>query len=445
MMGRLRRACWAAAAALFLATPAAFAFGGFKAETFKLDNGMEVVVLPDHRVPVVTHMMWYRIGSADEPESKSGIAHFLEHLMFKGTERIAPGEFSKSVARLGGQDNAATSTDYTNYWMRVAKEHLPRVMEMEADRMVNLQLTDEIVLPERDVILEERNQRIDNDPSSQLYEQMMAALYLSHPYGTPIIGWRHEVEGLTREDAVAFYKRYYAPDNAILVIAGDVTAEEVKPLAERYYGGLKPSGVTARVRPKEPPPLVARRMTLDDARVRQPQLTRFYLAPSYATDMKAAHALDVAAQILGGGDTSRLVRALVEEQKLAASAYAYFDSSSYDTTTFSIGGTPREGVPLDELEAAMDKVLAEFLEKGPTAEEMARAKNVLKSDAIYARDSQATMARIYGIALTTGSSVEDVESWPERIEAVTADEVVAAMESVARPEASVTGWLRPKS
>ena len=434
-----------AAAALFAALlPARGA--EFHAETFKLANGLEVVVLPDHRVPVVTHMVWYRIGAADDPRGKSGIAHFLEHLMFKGTAHISPGEFSKIVARNGGQDNAFTTRDYTAYFERVAKDRLALVMEMEADRMQGLVLNDAIVLPERDVIIEERSQRIDNDPSSLMNEQMNAALFLSHPYGIPVIGWRHEMAGLTREDAIAAYRAHYAPNNAILIVAGDVTGEEVRALAEKFYGRLKPAKVPPRLRPAEPPPIAARRLVLEDARAQQPSVSRDYLAPSYPiAEGNEAYALDVAAEILGGGGTSRLYRILVEEQKLAAGADAGYDGDAIDASSFSVGAVPREGVSLDVLEAGMDKIIADFVANGPTADELARAKSVMRAAAIYARDNQSTMARIYGVALATNQTIEGVETWPDRIGAVTAEEVKAAAAKYLVMSRSVTGRLVPKA
>jgi len=203
-----------------------------------LDNGLEVVIVPDHRTPVVTHTIWYRVGSADETPGKSGLAHFLEHLMFKGTAKIPAGKFAQTLNEIGGQENAFTSNDYTAFYQRVPREHLETVMAFEADRMTGLVLTDANVLPERDVVLEEHNQRVANDPAAQLTEQVQAALYLNHPYGRPVIGWRHEIEALTREDALAFYRRFYTPNNAVVVIAGDVGADEVGGLARETYGKL---------------------------------------------------------------------------------------------------------------------------------------------------------------------------------------------------------------
>jgi zinc protease len=274
---------------------------------FRLDNGMEVVVIEDHRAPVVTHMVWYRVGAADEPWGHSGIAHFFEHLMFKATGKIADGAFSKIVAANGGSDNAFTSYDYTAYFQRIAADRLGLVMGMEADRMRNLALSDEVIATERDVILEERNQRTDNSPQGLFAEQMDAALYMNHPYGVPVIGWRHEIEQLNLTDANDFYGRYYAPDNAILVVAGDVTPDEVRKLAETHYGPLQPSGRPAEARPQEPPQLTPRRLEMRDERVRQPFVRRIYLVPTYDPEnQREAAALSILSDVLGDGITSAM-------------------------------------------------------------------------------------------------------------------------------------------
>lgn len=410
--------------------------------TFTLDNGMEAVVIQDRRAPVVTHMVWYRVGSADEPRGDSGIAHFLEHLMFKGTDEIPPGRFSKIIAENGGQDNAFTSYDYTAYFQRIARDRLEMVMRMEADRMVDLRLSQEDVDTERDVVLEERSSRTDNNPQSLFYEQFNAALYLNHPYGTPVIGWRSEIEQLTREDALAHYKRYYAPDNAILVVAGDVTPDEVRSLAETHYGPLKPSGAPADPRPQEPPQLAERRIAMADAKVRQPFVTRAYLAPSYTTGGHGeAPALTVLGEILGGGAAGRLHRELVSsDAPTALDAGAYYRGSSRDVGSFTVYGVPRPEATLAQVEAEIDAVLARMAAEGPTEEELRRAKMVLVSSRIYRQDSQAGMARLYGSALAVGLTVDDVRRWPETIEAVTPDQVRAAAAGLRR-EASVTGML----
>jgi zinc protease len=416
----------------------------FDPETFELDNGMQVVVVTNRRAPVVSHWVWYKVGTADSPPGKSGLPHFLEHLMFKGTEDLEPGEFSRTVARNGGTENAMTSSDFTAYFQNIAKDRLPVVMRMEADRMANLRLTDEVVLPERDVILEERRSRVDNDPSARLYEQMNAAQYLNHPYGDPIIGWLHEIESYTREDALDFYDTWYAPNNAVLIVVGDVDAAEVRPLAEATYGRIERADVPARDRLEEPPQQAARRVVLDDARVVQPSLSRSYLAPSQnQAGWETAQALDVFAEIVGGGTTSRLYRELVVERELAANAGAYYRGTALDSTTLRIYATPRSGVELETLEAALDEVLGRTLEEGVSEDELARAKTRMQAESVYARDSLSGAARIFGVALTTGLAVEDVERWPERLAALTLEQVNAAAREVLTPERAVTGLLRP--
>jgi zinc protease len=417
-------------------------------EAFRLDNGLDVVVVPDTRAPVVTHMVWYRNGSADDPAGKSGIAHFLEHLMFKGTARWPAGEFSKIVAGYGGQENAFTSFDYTAYFQRVPKEHLRAMMDYEADRMTGLAFDESVVAPERDVVLEERRMRVDADPAAQLGEEFSSALFVHHPYGTPIIGWEHEIEGLSRNDAFTYYQRFYTPENAILVVAGDTTADEVRKLAEATYGQIAARGdKPLRQRPSEPDPRAARRVALSDPRVRQPSLRRGWLTPTYLSgaDRNEAFALEFVAEILGGGTTSRLYRKLCAEQEIAAGASAYFMGSMVDRAAFQLSTSPRPGVGMDRLEAGLDAVLAAFLEEGPSELELARARTRLVAETIFARDSQASLARIFGSALAIGETVEDVLAWPQRIEAVGRDAVVEAARRYLKPDRSVTGLLLPSA
>jgi zinc protease len=409
--------------------------------SFTLDNGLEAVVIQDHRAPVVTHMVWYRVGSADEPPGESGIAHFLEHLMFKGTDDIPEGEFSKIIAANGGQDNAFTSLDYTAYFQRIAADRLGLVMEMEADRMRDLLLSESAVETERDVVLEERSQRTDTDPGAKFGEQISAALYLNHPYGVPVIGWRSEIEELDRQDALDFYEAFYGPDNAILVVAGDVTPDQVKALAEEHYGPLERAGVGAKPRPQEPPHLAPRRMSMHDDKVRQPYVTRRYLVPSRLTDEDdEAAALTVLAQVLGGGINSRFTQALEIDQKISISSGAWYFGLARDNTSFGIYGVPAEGVDLATVEAALDAEIARMAAEGPTEDELARARSVIRANEIYAQDSGAGLARRYGAALTVGLTVDEVQSWPDEIASVTAEQVKAAA-ALLRLESSVTGWL----
>ena len=415
--------------------------------TFTLANGLAVVVIEDNRAPVAVQMIWYRIGAADEPKGKSGIAHFLEHLMFKGTAKMAPGEFSDTVEAQGGNDNAFTSRDYTAYFQRVAADRLPLMMQMEADRMTNLQMTENDVKTERQVILEERSQRVDSDPGSLFQEQRQAAQYMNHPYGIPVIGWRHEMEGLSRDDAFSFYRRFYAPNNAVLIIAGDVDPAEVRKLAEQHYGPIPPSdAIVPRNRPAEPPQLAERRLSMADGRVAQPYVVRSYLAPERnAGEQGKAAALTYLAELLGGsGTTSVLARALQFDDPKAVYTSAYYDGLSLDTSTFGLVIVPKPGVTLAEAETAMDAVVAKFLRDGVDPAAFARLRTQLRADQIYARDDVDGLANDYGAALTSGLTVADVQAWPGVLQAVTPDDVMAAAREVLDRRNSVTGWLTSK-
>jgi zinc protease len=410
----------------------------------KLANGLDIVVIPDRRAPVVTHMVWYRNGSADDPPGKSGIAHFLEHLMFKGTKANPRGKFSELVADLGGQENAFTSNDYTAYFQRVAKEHLGVCMEYEADRMKNLVLTDEVVGPERDVVLEERRMRTDSDPSNQLNEAVQAALFTQHPYGKPIIGWSHEIEGLERADALAYYDRFYTPENAVLIVAGDVDPKDVISLAEKYYGPVPAGGEPPkRFRPREPEPRAHRLVTLFDEKVEQPSHQSVFLVPSYKSAAPGeAEALEVLAHLLGGGQTSLLFKTLVMDGKLAVAAGAHYQGTAVDATRFYVFAVPAKGVGLATIDAAIDAAIARVATQGVNEPELRRAKTRLVAEAVYAQDNQATLAHWYGASLAAGLGLEDVAQWPERIEAVTPDDVKKATLWLEKRR-SVTGFLLP--
>ncbi len=414
---------------------------------FTVDNGMEVVVIEDHRAPVAVHMVWYRVGAADEPPGQSGIAHFLEHLMFKGTETLAPGEFSRRVARNGGRDNAFTSYDYTAYFQRVAADRLDLVMGMEADRMVNLRLATEDVATERDVVIEERNQTTENRPSALFREQKNAVQYLNHPYGVPIIGWRHEIETLDREAALAFYERFYAPNNAILIVAGDVVPDDVRALAEKHYGPLPPNpDLAPRARPQEPPQLAERRLIFEDPRVAQPWVSRSYTAPARESGaQEKAAALNILAELLGGGTTSYMAEKLQFDEQVAVYTSAFYRGVSLDDTTFSLIVVPTEGVTLQQAEDAMDATIAGFLEDGIDTEQLDRVKMQLRAARIYARDDVERLANRYGRAMTQGLTVADVQAWPGILQSVTEDDILAAAQEVFDRRRAVTGWLAAPS
>jgi zinc protease len=390
-------------------------------------------------------MIWYRVGSADEEPGKTGLAHFLEHLMFKGTKKNPGGLFSKTLAEIGGQENAFTSQDYTAYFQRVAREHLPTVMAFEADRMTGLVLTDENVLPERDVVLEERRSRTDSDPASLLSEASQAALFANHPYRNPIIGWEHEIRQLNRKDALEFYRRHYAPNNAILVIAGDVTEKDVRPLAEKFFGAIPArADVKPRVRPEEPEPLAHRLVEYKDARVKQPQLSRMYLVPSYRLAKPGeAEALDILAHILGSGSLSRLYRALVVDQGIAVSAGSWYNGTVFDQARFGVYATPKPGTSFEQIEAAIDAAIAKIAKDGVDQPELERAKTRLIADSVYAQDNQSRLARMYGAGLTVGATVEEIKAWPDQIRSVTADAVRDAAKKWLELRRAVTSRLSP--
>lgn len=397
-------------------------------ESFTLDNGLQVVVIPDRRAPVVTHMIWYKVGSADEPEGQSGVAHFLEHLMFKGTHDHPNGEFSKMVADRGGQENAFTSTDYTAYFQKVAKQHLPLMMKLEADRMENLVLSDEVVTPERDVVLEERRMRVDSEPGSRLQEALNSITFVNHPYGSPVIGWQSEIEALNKEAAIAFYDRFYTPNNAVVVIAGDVDVDAVRKLAQETYGKVaRRAEPGERLRPAEPPLAGERRIAVSDPRVRQESLSQIWIVPSQTTgEGRTPEALDILSYILGEGPSSRLHKALVLDQEAALSAGAYYQGSALDNGRFGLYAVPRPGYTLEDMERLIATELQKLLETGVTEEEVKRARNSMVASAIYAQDSQSGLARLFGGALTTGQTIENVQTWPSQVQAVTPEDVLDA-------------------
>ena len=427
-----------------ISTPSSAAV--FSPKTFTLDNGLQVVVIENSRAPIVMQMLWYRVGAADEEPGESGLAHFLEHLLFKGTKTVKPGEFSRTIARIGGRDNAFTSYDYTAYFQRVAAHELETIMRLESDRMHNLVLDDAVVLPERDVVLEERRSRTDNSPAAQLREQVRRALYLNHPYGRPVIGWMSEIRNLTTENALAFYRKHYAPNNAMLIIAGDVTVDQVRALAQKYYGPVPKRAVPQRVRPEEPPHRASRRVVLKHPRVNLPAWSRTYLAPSYASGEKnSAYPLEVLAQVLGGGSTSRLYRKLVVERRIASNAGAWYSGDGLDYGEFGIYASPKAGGDIDALEKAVIEELDAALKEGFAADDIDRAKRLMSAQAIFARDGLRAGPNAFGQAFTQGQTIADVEQWPERISAVTAEQVMAAAKSAIKIESSVTSILLPEA
>jgi zinc protease len=418
------------------------------AQTFTLKNGLQVVVLPNHRAPVVFQMIAYRVGAADGLPGKNGVAHFLEHLMFKATDKLQAGQFTKEIDRRGGTDNAFTNQDMTAFHQEIAKEHLPLIMSMEADRMTGLKLTDAVVMPERDVIIEERRERTDNEPGAQLQEMMNAALFLNHPYRLPVIGWLQEMQKYTTKDAVDFYHRFYAPNNAILVVAGDVTLDQVKRLAEQDFGSLPRHDVPVRQRLSEPQQTAPRDVSLTSDLVRQSYMVKSYLAPSYRLGLdnepakdNDAYALLLLSDILGEGSTSRLYRRLVINDKSATDAASSYDPSAYDLGSFTVYGSPVPGGDMKKVEAAIADEIALILKDGVTEDELRAAKQRLRIETIKARDSLSGPAVMIASALVNGRSLQDVQTWPDHVAAVTVADIQRAAHRVFDDKRSVTGRL----
>ena len=413
--------------------------------SFSLENGMRVVVVEDHRAPVVTHMVWYRAGASDENSGKSGIAHLLEHLLFKETENVENGEFSKTVAALGGSDNAFTSQDYTAYYQRVSKQYLDLMMYYESDRMKNLKISELDFNTEVKVVIEERSQRTDSKPGALFNEQNMASLYLNHPYGVPIVGWRHELDDLVLEDAIDFYKTYYSPNNAILIVSGDVDPKNVQILANKFYGSLENTiYLDVRKRPAEPPQIVERRLIFEDERVSQPYITRTYLAAERDQgQQREAAALTLLADLIGSdGIQSILGKTLQLDNKKAIYTNAYYNGLSYDDTNFSLIVVPNIDVTLLDIEVELDKVINTFISNGIDEDHLERIKFQYKAQQIYSLDSAYSQARRFGVALTSGLTIEDVLAWPKIIQDIKSAEILAAAVSLFKKESSVTGWIR---
>lgn len=420
----------------------------FNAESFTLENGLEVILIPNPRAPVVTSMVWYKVGAADEPQGLSGMAHYFEHLMFKGTQTLAPGEFSRTVKKLGGNDNAFTGQDYTAYFQSIASEHLEKMLMMEADRMANLSVPPEHFASEKKVVLEERRQRTENDPEGLFSEQMQSALFINHPYGTPVIGWMDEIKGYEWSDVKKFYDKWYAPNNAILVISGDVSTEKTRPIIEKAFGGLQPKNIPPRERTEIPPALGQTLMTLKHKTIHQPNFESIRLAPSYAQNKTDSLALQVLEEILSGGPTTRLYQSLVVDQKKAISVNLSYSGSAIDYGTISISSTPADGVTLEVLENLIDVEIQKVIKDGVNSAELRDAIQRLQDAAIYARDSLSGPAMTIGFAMTTGSTLDDIENWPDLIGAVTQEQVQTVAQKYLDSQTpwkreAITGHLLP--
>ncbi len=419
----------------------------WRAERFVLANGLQVVVLPDPLSPVVTHMIWHKVGAADESPGKTGLAHFLEHLMFKDRRQAAQGGFSGIVARAGGRDNAFTSLDYTAYYQRIGREKLDLVMGLEAARLRGLELSAAAVAAEREVVLEERALRQGRDPGWALHQKMRAALFGAHPYAREIIGLEADIAALSLADALEFHRRYYAPQAAVVILAGGVEAAQARALAEKHYGGIARRGAgrgaqLAQVERRRGG--TARIIHKADA-ARAAAFYRTYVLPNAVrAGADEAAALEVLAEILGGGPRSRLYRDLVLEEKAAVSAWASLSLVQRGPGRLFISASPpADSADLAPVEAGLERSLRRVLEEGIQAGELERARTRLMAEAVYARDDQRQMANIFGRGLAAGLSVGEIVSWEKRIAAVDREMVEAAARKYLRPERAVSGWLLP--
>ncbi len=416
----------------------------FYPTSFTLDNGLQVIVVPNHISPAVSQMVWYKAGSADEVPGKTGLAHYLEHLMFRGTTDIPAGEFSKRIATQGGNDNAFTAYDYTAYFETVAADRLPMIMKMEADRMRNLRITPNTAAPELSVVLNERDERTDNNPQGKFTEKFRYVLLGDHTYGRPVIGWKPEIEKLNVADANDFYHHHYAPNNAVVIISGDVEPEAVKKLAEDIYGRLPKAEVA--LRPALPAPLAPKQkhFTLHDVGVEQPMMQWASVAESYNTQKAGeAYALEVLADALDSGEVGLLYQDLVVKQNLASGMSINYEPEARGSSLFSITASPRKDVRLEKLEKAMTDALQRFAKNGIDEKTVAAAKQRLSRQAIFARDSLMVPGYSFGMAITTGRTIDEVESWPDHIAGVTRNSVNEALQHLVASKFSVTGFLLP--
>ncbi len=443
-----RNAFYAFAAVLysFLAIATSARAAVFRPESFTLANGLQIVIVQNRLSPAVSQMVWYKVGSADEPSGLSGLAHYLEHLMFRGTAEVPPGQFSRLIAGQGGNKNAFTSHDYTAYHEEIAADRLGMIMHLEADRMENLKITPETATPELDVVLSEREERTGNSPRGLFRERVQKALFPGHPYGIPVIGWRSEIEKITVDDVKNFYRRHYAPNNAAVIISGNVDTAEVLRLAAATFGRAQKRDVPLPRSFPEPEMPQEKRIVMTDARVQQPMLAIYTLAPSYATQKKnEAYALEVLNEALDGGEVGLLYKQLVVKKAAASGVGCSYNPSSRSSAEFIFYATPNPGRSTEELEKILLQTLRHLAQKGLNAETVAKAKERLSRSAIFARDSLTAPGYVFGEALTTDQTVEDVENWPEAIEKVTAKDVNAALQSLLANRRRVTGLLLPET
>ena len=411
------------------------------AKIFTLHNGLQVVVVPDRKSPKIVHMVWYKVGAADDLPGKSGLAHFVEHLTFRGTKTLPGQQFFRKLEGLSAKQDGVTAYDYTVYYQMGAAKQLATFMQFEADRMANVTITERSVASGRKSVLQERR-HTNSSPHAVLDEHMQAAFYRDHPYGTPVLGWPREMDAITGDEAIAFYRQWYVPNNAIVVIYGHVTAEEIRPLAERYYGGVSAQPIPTRRIQRDVEGRNAGPVVIKDNRVRTPLWRRDYFAPSYAAGAtQHAYALQVLAEILGGAPTSRLNQSLVVKKAMASEVTVDYHPDSLGPTAFSISVVLRRGAKLNEVQDAVDFELQTLIANGPSSDEMVRAIRDTKINTASFDNDVPIVAQFVGAALVNGRTLEDLKAWSAQITAVTAEQVRQAARAIFALERSVTGVL----
>ncbi len=411
-----------------------------------LSNGMKVIVKEDHRAPTVAHMVWYKAGSIDEVNGKTGVAHVLEHMMFKGTKKLKPGDFSKQVAAVGGRDNAFTSKDYTAYFQQIEKSHLEKMMALESDRMANLQIREDEFAKEIQVVMEERRLRTDDQASAIVYEQLVAAAFINSPYRNPIIGWMDDLKNMTYHDALEWYQDWYAPNNAVLVVSGDVEPNEVHALAQKYYGAIPAKKIKDRKPQQEIPQIGARRIQVK-APAENPDITFAWKVPKVEpVDIKLIdpYALSVLAGILDGHANSRLNRRLVRDLRLADSVDASYGMTGRGPQLFGISASPAKGKTIADIEKHVRLILNEIRQSGVTDAELNRVKSQLLSAQIYKRDSIFAQAMEIGMSEMNGISWKYLDEILFNIQAVTSSDIQKVVEKYFVDDALTVAILEPQ-
>lgn len=396
------------------------------AQEFRLSNGMRIIIQEDKRAPTVVHMVWYRVGSMDEQNGTTGVAHVLEHMMFKGTKKLKPGEFSAKVAALGGRENAFTGKDYTAYYQQVEKSRLEQVMALEADRMQNLTMDKEEFGKEIRVVMEERRLRTDDQPLSLLFEALNATAYVAHPYKNPVVGWMNDLQNMTAADALGWYQRWYAPNNATMVIAGDVDTKRVRELAEKYYAGI-PAKTLPKSKPQQEPTQTGIKRLVVKAPAENPFLVMAYKMPKLLDVDKDddVHALDVLAAVLDGYDNARLPARLVRTERIANSVDAGYEPVARGPVMFTLSGVPAQGISVDQLEQALRAEITRIATDGVSAAELKRVKTQLIASQVYKRDSVFGQAMEIGGMEMAGISFRQMDRIIEKLSAVTPEQVQA--------------------